>query len=96
MVTFANVSDGSGSITEGGTDQELFDANPNRTGLLIQNHSDGDLWINYKGGAAEAKAPSLKLEAGGTYVADPFMVFGGAIRIYGATTGQEFLAEEYV
>lgn len=91
----SSVNDGSGTITLGGTDQLLFAANAGRRGLLIQNQSSGDLYVNLVGGTATGTQPSLWLPAGSELTLDANSVGGSAIRIYGATTGQAFVAEEF-
>lgn len=85
-------TDRSGSITTGGTAQALAAANTARTGLVGQNISAGDLWINEIGGtAAVDTAGSYKITSG-----SPFSVSTSrAVNIIGATTGQKFTATEY-
>lgn len=91
----ASVANRSGTITTGGTAQVLCSANPTRRGLVLQNNSTGDLWINRNGGTAILGQPSLCIPSG-SYYETPV---GGntleAVSIIGATTGQEFTAEEY-
>ena len=83
----------SGTITSGGAAQVLMAANTGRLGFWVQNLSVGDLWISTVGDAA-ATQPSMQLPAGSFY--EPSTgVFGGAISIYGATTGQAFSAREW-
>jgi hypothetical protein len=89
------MKDYSGTITTGGTSQELLPEKPNRRGFLIQNLSEGDLWISPFGDAA-AESPSLKIAAGGFY--ETPTSWGGqrnAVSIFGATTGQEFTCWEW-
>lgn len=85
-------TDRSGSITTGGTAQALAASNTSRKGLVGQNISAGDLWINEIGGtAAVDTAGSYKVTSG-----SPFSVSTNrAISIIGATTGQKFTATEY-
>lgn len=85
-------TDSSGSITTGGTAQALAAANTARRGLVGQNISAGDLWINEIGGTAAADTVgSYKVTSG-----SPFSVSTNrAISIVGATTGQKFTATEY-
>ena len=88
------VTDRSGTITLGGTAQQLVAANTARRYLLIQNISAGDLWINDAGTAAIGGPGSLKIVAGGYYEYPASFVTSGAISIIGATTAQAFTAKE--
>lgn len=90
------LGDGSGTITAGGTSQEVFPADTGRQYLLIQNVSAGDLWINF-GIAAVVSQPSIKLAAGAAIefsAAGTGVVPTSTINIIGATTGQAFTAKE--
>lgn len=81
----------SGSITTGGSAQELAPANTSRAELVIQNISSGDLWVNETGGtAAIDTAGSFKIPAGQSAAIGT----NRAISIIGATTGQKFTATE--
>lgn len=91
----ATVTDHSGTITLGGADQAVCAANPARRGLMVQNQSTGDLWLNAKGGSATNTQPSLWIPPGAVLVLDFGQVSLLAVRIYGAVTGQAFVAEEY-
>ena len=84
----------SGTITAGGTAQQLMAANALRRGFSVQNLSTGDLWVNATG-TASAAAGSIKLPAGALYESPPGAAGTGAISIFGATTGQAFTAREY-
>jgi hypothetical protein len=88
------LTDRSGTVTTGGTAQQLMAANASRKGFSVQNVSAGDLWIRETGTAAAAQ-PSLKLTSG-TYFETP-AGYGstGAVSIFGATTGQAFTAREW-
>lgn len=84
------MKDYSGTITKGGTSQELMPERPNRRGFLVQNLSGDVLWISPFGNAS-AKQPSLKIAAGETFMTPTS--WGGqrnAITIFGATSGQAF------
>lgn len=87
-------ADRSGTITTGGTAQQLMAANTARTGFSIMNLSTGDLWINGFGTAA-ASQPSMRIQPG--YYFETPVNFGGtgAVSIFGATTGQAFCAREW-
>jgi hypothetical protein len=88
------LTDRSGTITLGGTAQTLMPKNVARTYWIIQNQSSGDLWVNDVGGTAAATQPSIWIPAGATYTADLGGVSSLAISIFGATTGQAFMARE--
>lgn len=82
----------SGTITTGGTSQQLVAANASRKGLYLQNISAGDLWINELGGAAAVNtAGSWKIAPGEVFSASTNRV----INIVGATTGQAFTGVEF-
>lgn len=87
--------DGSGTITTGGTSQQVFAADTGRNYLLIQNVSNGDLWINF-GVAAVINQPSIKLATGSSIefsLAGTGVVPTDTVNIIGATTGQAFTAK---
>lgn len=82
----------SSSITLGGTAQNLAAANTARRGLVGQNISSGDLWINEIGGTAAVDADgSYKVSPGSTFEVST----NRAVSIVGATTGQKFTATEW-
>jgi hypothetical protein len=81
----------SGSITAGGTAQDLAAANTARKSLTGQNISSGDLWINENGGTAAADGmDAYRVIAGATFKIST----NEKISIVGATTGQKFTATE--
>jgi hypothetical protein len=86
----------SGTVTTGGVAQQLAGAFATRKGCAIQNQSAADLWISDVGTAA-ATQPSIKVPAGAQYLCGgggggaP----GGALSIFGATTGQAFAGREW-
>ena len=82
-------------ITAGGTAQDLFALNNKREIFIVQNHSAGDLWVEF-GATAVAEPPSIKIGPGElfTMTSDEF-VDVRAISIIGATTGQAFSAKEF-
>lgn len=85
-------TDRSGSIALGGTAQSLAPANTTRRGLVGQNISAGDLWINEIGGtAAVDTAGSYKVTSGSSFTVNT----NRAVSIIGATTGQKFSATEF-
>ena len=85
--------DRSGTITTGGVAQVLMAANSIRQGFAVQNTSAGILYINTTNGTASTA--SKQIQTGALYESP----LGGctiyAISIYGATTGQTFVAEEW-
>ncbi len=83
----------SGSITTGGTAQQLMAANSSRKYLFVQNISSGDLWINFTTTAVQDQ-PSLKLASGASFFMEGTFVSTELISIIGATTGQKFVAKE--
>ncbi len=87
------VTDRSGSITTGGTAQQLMAANSSRKYLFIQNVSAADLWINFTT-TAVADSPSIKLASGNAFFMESSFVSTEAISIIGATTGQKWTAKE--
>ena len=86
------LTDRSGTITTGGTAQQLMPANDARVGFWVQNLSSGDLWINELGGTAAASQPSIKIPSGSLYESQRGEPCPYAISIFGATTGQAFTA----
>jgi hypothetical protein len=90
------LTDRSGTITSGGTSQQLAAANATRQYLLIQNNSAADLWVNF-GVAAVANQPSIRLASGAQIEYSPGgtgVIPSQAVNIIGATTGQAFTAKE--
>lgn len=88
--------DKSGTITTGGTAQDVAAANTGRRGFWIQNNSNGALWVNEMGGTAAAAQPNVYLAPnGGFWSMDMTGVSASKISIYGATTGQAFSAREW-
>jgi hypothetical protein len=86
-------TDGSGTITTGGTSQQIFGTNGSRAYLLIQNLSTGNLYINFTS-AASAGSGSILLLPNSSYVMESSMTSTEAVNIYGATTGQAFTAKQ--
>jgi hypothetical protein len=87
-------TDGSGTITLGGTAQTLFAANPNRKGFSLDNVSSGDLWFSELDTATTSQ-PSYKVPSGALYESITGACPTGAISIIGATTSQAFSAREW-
>lgn len=78
----------SGTITAGGTAQQLAAANNNRRTLNIQNRSDDVLIINEHGAASETAGFELAAKAGISIQSR------NAVSVFGATTGQRWAATE--
>lgn len=94
----------SGAIISGGSSQLLADTNTKRHGFILQNRSNGNLYINFISPAGTSATDGNFEIASGTYWEMPFFnynadetTFGGydKIYIYGATTGQQFTAMEW-
>lgn len=86
--------DRSGTITTGGTAQQIMAPSSVRRGLLIQNVSAGDLWFNI-GAVAVASQPSIKLTAGQAYETPDGCTPSGFVSIIGASTSAAFVAKEW-
>jgi hypothetical protein len=89
--------DASSFIMLGGRAQKLLDINARRRACLVQNTSNGDLWLNITGAAtAASQPPSVHLGPGDAYECPPpGSIPSGAFYIYGGTTGQTFTALEW-
>ena len=85
----------SGTITTGGTAQQLMAANTARKGWSIRNNSTGSLWFNELGSTAIIGQPSFEVKAGEYFEAPIGGSSESAISIIGATTGQSFTAREW-
>lgn len=88
------MNDWSGTITAGGTAQQLIGPRAGRRGYLMQNLSSGDLYISDAGTAAAAQ-PSFKVVAGALFETPPGYVYDGPVSVFGATTSQAFSARDY-
>lgn len=87
-------TDGSGTITAGGTSQTVFAANPGRRYLEIQNVSDETMYINF-GAAASGSSASFMIAAnGGAYINASNYCPKGTVTIISATTGKRFIAKQ--
>lgn len=97
-----SLTNASGTITTGGTSQQLVAANSSRKYLLVVNLSTDTLWIRFGSTAAAASEPSIPLNpavaassyGGGAYEMAGSAISTDAIQIYGATTGDAFSAWE--
>jgi len=87
-------TDGSTTITTGGTSQQVFAANAARRFLLVQNISDTKMFLNF-GSAATTGAGSILLAPnGGSVVMDAGFVTDQTVNILCATAGKAFTAKE--
>lgn len=90
--------DRSGSITLGGTAQQLMPARTRdqgtRKGWLIQNMSAGDLYVRFDGATAAAAVGSVLVPPAYQFTCPSWLLTNDAISIYGASTGQAFTALE--
>ena len=97
QVLFASATktNASGTITTGGTAQQLLAANSSRHGWSIQNLSSYNLWFNEMGSTAVQSQPSMMLAPGDYYESPNGGATTTAISIIGSTTGQAFAAREW-
>lgn len=87
--------DRSGTITVGGTQQQLAAANAARRGLWVQNNSAGDLRINSTGNASATSGILLPGGQNALYEYPSSGVPVTGISIWGATIGQAFESREW-
>jgi hypothetical protein len=96
MNNWGVLTDRSGTITTGGTSQQLAPINPTRSYLFIQNPTTATevLYVNFTSAAAAA-ASSISLAAGASFTmtASDF-ASTEAVNVFGATTGHAFTAKE--
>jgi len=91
----AVASDGSGTVATGGSAQTLFGGILPVNGFVVQNNSSAALWISDVG-VASAGGASIQLAANGGLFATPSGYKpAGAVSLYGATTGQAFVARRW-
>lgn len=91
--TQGNLTDRSGTITTGGTAQEVAAALATRKYFFFQNHSDTVMWINF-GTTAVADQPSIQVPVGSTFTMQDSFVSTQSISVICATTGKKFTAKE--
>jgi len=89
-----NLTDGSGTITTGGTAQTIFALNASRKYLYVQNQSTGNLWINFGTNAVQGQPSILITPNGASFVMEASFLSGQSVTIIGATTGQAFTAKQ--
>ena len=91
----AAASDGSGTVAAGGSAQSLFGGIVPANGFLVQNNSSAALWICDVGVAAAGGASVQIAANGGVFMTPSGYKPGGAVSLYGATTGQAFAARRW-
>lgn len=88
------LTDRSGTITTGGTAQQLAPANASRHYLLVVNDSATEtMWINFTTTAVTSE-PSIPILANGSFVMESSFVSTEAVSIIAATTGHPWTAKE--
>ena len=88
--------DGSGTITTGGTAQNLFNNKIPSTGFEIGNpDTDNDLWVSDTGTAAANAAGSYLVPPRGWYRSPVGYLPSGTVSIVGGVTGQVFSARSW-
>ena len=91
----AAASDGSSSVAAGGSAQLLFGGVVPANGFLVQNNSSAALWV-CDVGTASAGGASVQIAAdGGMYATPSGYRPGGAVSLFGGTTGQAFAARRW-
>lgn len=92
--TVGALTDRSGTMTLGGTSQQLAAANATRKYFFFENVSAEDMWINF-GSAAVANQPSIRvLHDGGSFTMEGSFVSNQTINVVSATTTSAFTAKE--
>ena len=91
--TITPYTDASGTITLGGTVQGVLPINAARTGVMFQNMSDTDMYVNPTG-TATTGAGSYLVKAGGSVYETPTGVKDSqALSVLCATTGKAYTAK---
>jgi hypothetical protein len=89
------LTDRSGTITSGGTAQQICAANATRKYLLIQNTSSVDMWVSFTTATPTAAgAGCYKIAAGGSFESSPGFVSNQACYVFCATTSATYSASE--
>ncbi|SRR5712692_10062 len=91
---FDQLVDRSGTITSGGTSQQLMPKNADRFYLFFQNISTGDEWLNHTTAAQIGVAGNIRVRPGETFAMEGSYLTGESWNIIGATTGQAFTSKE--
>ncbi|MBV9828520.1 MAG: hypothetical protein JO001_23070 [Alphaproteobacteria bacterium] len=88
-------SDGSGTVATGGSAQTLFGGLVPVNGFLVQNNSNAALWVSDIGTAAAGGASLQIAASGGIFMTPSGYKPGGAVSLYGGSTGQAFAARRW-
>ena len=86
-------TDRSGSMTTGGTSQQVAAANTSRNAFEFQNISSETMWIRYGSAAAADTAGNFKVLPDAVHYMSGF-ISTQAINVVSATTGSKFTAVE--
>jgi hypothetical protein len=87
------LTDRSGTITAGGTAQQLAAANTSRKYFFVQNLSAENMWVNFTT-TAVASQPSIRLTPGSSFTLEGGFVSTEAVHVIAATTGSAWSAKE--
>lgn len=91
--SWSTPTDASSTITLGGTSQEVLAANSARTGILFQNISNTDMYLNTTGTATTGAGSYLIKADGGAYETPIGIKDSLAISVLCSTTGKAFTAK---
>ncbi|MBT9137685.1 MAG: hypothetical protein DDT31_00223 [Syntrophomonadaceae bacterium] len=80
------------TIATGGTAQQVFETNPNRRYIALQNLSSGDLWIDINRVAVIDQC--IKVLPNGYYETPSKAIPSFGLSVIAATTGQSFVVME--
>ena len=86
---------GSGTITLGGTAQNLFGGTIPISGFEVSNPGTASLWISKSSEASPGGQDSIEIPPGAVYTTPTGYSPNHSVSIYGATTGQSFMAERW-
>lgn len=84
-----------GTITTGGTAQDVAVAKDGRAWFLFQNVSDTEMWVNIQGAAAAAASPSFRILPNGGIGSDPAFCTATRISVFCTATGKAFSYNEF-
>lgn len=93
QATNGTLTDRSGTITTGGTRQQLAASNSSRKYFFFQNQSSGNLWLRFTGNATQDQS-SMRVAPGDSWESPAGFVSTQAVDVVGATTGQAWHAVE--
>ncbi len=87
-------SDGSGTVSAGGTAQTLFGGIVPINGWLVANNSSASLYVSDVGTATSGGA-SIPVAPGGVFATPSGYKPAGAVSLYGSATGQAYAARRW-